>query len=329
MDTKTNHIKSNQEDCMTKKSIAETEKSVLTKVVSIDEAKIKSHLDEIVWKSVEEILNSFLSAEADAICKAERYKRNPERIDTRAGHYTRGLFTKVGKVKLNIPRLRSLPYVSILVAVGVNQDGFREFLCVCEGAKEDKESWLNFIRHLKERGLNGAELIISDKCIGLVEALGETFPNAKWQRCIVHWYRNIFSIVPRRECKEVSAMLKAIHAQEDKNAALHKAEEVAKKLEEMHLKKVADKIREDVMETLQYMDFPREHWIRSRTNNPMERIMREIRRRTRVVGNFPDGESALILVSARLKYITSRKWGTQMYLDMRRLTEFQLEEATA
>ena len=83
--------------------------------------------------------------------------------------------------------------VAVLVAIGVGEDGYREMLGVCEGAKEDKESWRNFLRHMKERGLKGVKLAISDKCLGLVEALGEFYPEARWQRCVVHWYRNVLA----------------------------------------------------------------------------------------------------------------------------------------
>src|SRR5690606_19377861 len=105
--------------------------------------------------------------------------------------------------------------VSILVALAVNNDGYREILGAAEGSKEDKASWLNFLRHLKERGLKGTQLFISDKCLGFVEALGDVFPDAKWQRCIVHFYRNVFTVTPHGKMREVTAMLKAIHAQED------------------------------------------------------------------------------------------------------------------
>ena len=86
--------------------------------------------------------------------------------------------------------------VSVLVAIGVNSDGYREILGVAEGSREDKESWNNFFRYLKDRGLNGVKLVISDKSSGLVEVLGDFFPEAKWQRCVVHWYRNAFSKCP-------------------------------------------------------------------------------------------------------------------------------------
>jgi transposase-like protein len=126
-------------------------------------------------------------------------------------------------------------------------------------------------------------------------------------------------VVPTGKVKEVVALLKAIHAQEDKEAALAKAAQVVAKLEGLRLGKAAEVVRAGVAETLAYMAFPREHWTRIRTNNPLERLNREVRRRTRVVGAFPDGESALVLVAARLRHMAGTKWGTRRYLDMGKL----------
>jgi putative transposase len=211
--------------------------------------------------------------------------------------------------------------VAVLVAIGVREDGHREILGVVEGIKEDTESWRGFLRHLKQRGLEGVRLFVSDKSLGLIEALGEFYPEAAWQRCMVHWYRNVMSVVPKGKVKEVMAMLKAIHAQEDRQAAREKAAQVVEKLVTMRLNQAATTVREGVEETFSYMSFPREHWTRIRTNNVLERIMREIRRRTRVVGNFPDGQSAVMLVAARLRHIAGTRWGKRVYLDMGRLRE--------
>ena len=201
--------------------------------------------------------------------------------------------------------------VSVLVAVGVNAQGYREILGVAEGMKEDRESWLTFVRWLKERGLGGVRLFVSDKCPGLVEALGECYPEAAWQRCVVHFYRNVLTVVPEAKARSVAAMLKAIHAQEDREAAARKAAEVVEKLTAMKLTKAAQILREGSAETMSYYAFPSEHWRSLRTNNPLERINREIRRRTRVVGAFPDGKSALMLVAARLRHIAGTRWGTR------------------
>jgi len=215
--------------------------------------------------------------------------------------------------------------VSVLVAIGVSESGYREVLGVSEGAKEDKAGWSNFITSLKSRGLRDVKLFITDKCMGLVESIEEHFPNAYWQRCIVHFYRNVFTVVPRHRMREVSAMLKAIHAQEDLPEAKTKAAAVAEKLLEMRLGKASKMVVESIDETLSYMKFPREHWLRIRTNNPLERIMREIKRRTRVVGNFPDGDSAVMLAAARLRYIMGTKWSTRKYLNMELLKEVKLD----
>jgi transposase-like protein len=385
----------------------------LKEVITIDQARIQNHLDQVVRGTVEETLNAMLDAEADALCQAERYEHTDGRQDTRAGHYKRKLHTKAGEVTLKVPKLRKTtfetaiieryrrressieealiemylagvsvrrveditealwgtrvspgtiselnkkvygqieawrnrklemryPYVyldgivlkrswagevrnvSVLVAIGVDEEGFREVLGVCEGAKEDEKGWSEFLSHLKQRGLKGVRLVVSDKCLGLVESASRFFPAAQWQRCCVHWYRNIFSHVPNTKVREVAAMLKAIHAQEDKAAAEEKARLVAQKLRSMKLPKTAQMVEEGVLETLSYYSFPREHWRQLRTNNPLERIMREIRRRTRVVGCFPDGNSALMLTAARLRYITGTKWGTRRYLNIEHLQE--------
>lgn len=161
------------------------------------------------------------------------------------------------------------------------------------------------------------KLFTSDRCLGIIASLADFFPDSLWQRCVVHFYRNVFSLVPTGRVREVAAMLKAIHAQEAKAEALAKIEQVAAKLELMRLGKAAELVRSGAPETLSYYAFPEQHWRRIRTNNPMERIMREIRRRTRVVGCFPDGNSALMLVSARLRHIAGTKWGTRVYLDMK------------
>jgi Transposase, Mutator family len=116
---------------------------------------------------------------------------------------------------------------------------------------------------------------------------------------VVHWYRNIFSHVPSTKVREIAAMLKAIHASEDLAAAREKAIRVIDKLRGLRLSRAAELVEAAVEETLTYYAFPEEHWRRIRTNNPLERILREIRRRTRVVGAFPDGQSALNLAAAR------------------------------
>jgi len=218
--------------------------------------------------------------------------------------------------------------VALLVAISVNAEGHREILGVCEGLQENKESWLEFLRHLLSRGLSGVRLVVSDKCQGLLEAVHQCLPEAEWQRCIFHFHRNILAKVPRERVAEVAPMLKAIQAQESKEAAKEKAEKVITKLMDMRYRSAAQILKDGIDESLTYMAFPRNHWTRIRTNNALERMNREIRRRTRVVGNFPDGRSALMLVSARLRHIAATQWGAQRYLDMDKLqSQNQRKEA--
>jgi transposase-like protein len=209
--------------------------------------------------------------------------------------------------------------VSVLVAIGVGADGHRRILGVAEGQKEDLEGWRGFLRHLKDRGLACVQLMISDACLGLVEAAAELFPTAQWQRCVVRFYRNVFSNVPKGKVADVARMLKAIHAQEDRRSAEDKVREVIAKLKAMRLTKAAELIETKAHETLTYFAFRSNHWRQIKKNNPLERIIREIRRRTLVVGAFPDGHSASMLVAARLRHIASTKWGKRRYLAMETL----------
>ena len=148
-------------------------------------------------------------------------------------------------------------------------------------------------------------------------AVGEVFPEAKYQRCTVHFYRNVFSVAPRSKVKLAAKMLKAIHAQESKKAAREKAKAVMEELRSMKLKEAAKKVENGIEETLTYCDFPSEHWTHIRTNNVIERLNLEIRRRTRVVG--PDGKSALTLVCARLRHVAGTQWGNKKYMNMKHL----------
>ena len=217
----------------------------------------------------------------------------------------------------------SVENVSILVAVGVGMDGRREVLSVAEGMKEDSESWREFIKGMLARGLKGVRLVTGDRCAGLVAAVNELLPGARYQRCMVHFERNILARVNPKNRDWAADALKAIFSMESRDKALEKAESVAKDMEARKLREAAKCLREGIGETTTYLldDYPREHRRRIRTNNMIERLNREIRRRTRVVGSFPDGRSALMLICARVRYVTSSEWSTRRYLDMSRLGE--------
>jgi transposase-like protein len=146
---------------------------------------------------------------------------------------------------------------------------------------------------------------------------------------MVHFYRNVFSHVPNAKVKDVARMLKAIHAQESLSSAQIKAADIVEQLKQLRLGKAASLVEEAIEETLTFYRFPDNHWVHIRTNNPMERIIREIRRRTRVVDAFPDGQSAVMLCAARLRHIAGTKWGTRRYLNMDTLLQPAEESATA
>ena len=298
---------------------------------SVEEAMIEMYLAGVSVRRVEDITQALWGTRVSPGTVSNLNKKIYERIEKWSNRSIEGSFPYVYLDGIVLKRTwaEQVRNISVLVAIGVDAEGYRQVLGVREGTKEDKAGWTGFLRHLKKRGLKGVELVISDACIGLFESIGDFYPDAKWQRCIVHFYRNVFSVVPRGRVKDVAMMLKAIHASEDREAANEKANSVIKKLKNQKMSKAAKKLEDSIHETLAYYDFPSEHWRRIRTNNPLERILREVRRRTRVVGAFPDGNSALMLVAARLRHIAGTRWGTRRYLNMDLLTELKKEEIAA
>ena len=265
---------------------------------SVEEALIEMYLAGVSVRRVEDITEALWGSKVSPATISELNKKAYVHIEDwrnrplRGGRYP---YVYVDGIYLRRNWGGEYENVAILVAIAVNEDGFREVLGAAEGMKEDKASWVSFFQWLHGRGLDGVKLIVGDKCMGMLEAVGEVFPDAKYQRCTVHFYRNVFSVVPKSKVKIVAKMLKAIHAQESKKASREKAKAVVAELRAMKLKEAAKKVEDGIEETLTYCDFPSEHWTRIRTNNVIERLNREIRRRTRVVGTFPDGNSALML----------------------------------
>ena len=217
--------------------------------------------------------------------------------------------------------------VSLLVASGVNEEGFGK--CgSCEGSKEDKAGWSAFLRHLIDRGLKGCG------CLSPTPAGVGGEPRGVLAGRTVAALRSAFlsecfEPVPASKVKEVSRMLKAIHAQENRDAADRKARAIVEDLRAARMNTAADLVERSVHETLTYYAFPDIHWQKIRTNNPLERIMNEIRRRTRVVGAFPDGQSCLNLAAARLRYIAGTAWSAKCYMNMRPLYQPQVPQTEA
>lgn len=194
---------------------------------------------------------------------------------------------------------------SVMVAVGVNGDGDREAIGRSEGFAEPRDSWEEFPLRPRGRGPSSARMVTGDKSLGMPGALEEAFPQAKHRRRAVRFCRNVLGKVPGQKRERAARMLKAMHAQESPEASMAKA------------------ARESRAETLACTAFPMSRWVRIRTNNAIERLNREIRRRTRAVGTFPDGKPVLMLVTARLKHVAESEWGGRRYLDVSMLKEVE------
>ena len=295
---------------------------------SVEEALIEMYLAGVSVRRVEDITEALWGSKVSASTISELNKKAYVNIEAwrnrplQGGKYP---YVYVDGIYLKRNWGGEYENVAVLVAIAVNEDGYREVLGAAEGMKEDKASCVSFFQWLRGRGLEGVKLIVGDKCLGMLEAVGEVFPEVKYQRCVVHFYRNIFSVVPKSKVKNAAKMLKAIHAQESKKASREKAAAVVSELKAMKLPEAAKKVEACIEETLTYCDFPSEHWVKIRTNNVIERMNREIRRRTRVVGAFPDGDSALMLVCARLRHVAGTQWGCKKYMNMKHLKTMEQE----
>ena len=194
---------------------------------------------------------------------------------------------------------------AVIIAVAVNEDGKREVLGIATGPSEAETFWTDFLRSLADRGLRGVKLVIADDHKGLRAAARRVF-NATHQRCRVHWMRNALAHAPAKQRTAVAAMLKTIFAQESKADAEAQWNTVADALREKQDKLgiFMDASRDDV---LAYMDFPREHWPQIASTNPLERVNREIKRRTDVIGIFPNDDAIIRLVGA-IMLETNDEW---------------------
>ena len=222
---------------------------------SVEEALIEMYLAGVSVRRVEDITEALWGSKVSPATISELNKKAYLHIeDWRNRPLQGGRYPYVYVDGIYLRRNWGGEYenVSVLVAIAVNEDGFREVLGAAEGMKEDKASWVSFFQWLRGRGLDGVKLIVGDKCKGMLEAVGEVFPDAKYQRCTVHFYRNVFSVVPKSKVKIVAKMLKAIHAQESKKASREKAKAVVAELRAMKLKEAAKKVEDGIEETLTY-----------------------------------------------------------------------------
>jgi transposase-like protein len=288
-------------------------------VEGISTRKVKDVTEELCGTSFSKSLVSSLATRLDA--ELETWRSRP--LEAEGYPY---LFVDARYEKVRVGH--RIVSQGVLVVSGVRQtDGMREILAVEVEDTESEATYHELFRSLKERGLSGVDLVVSDDHQGLKSAVSRHFQGASHQRCQVHYMRNLLGMVGHAKRKELGADLRAIFAAPDREQALRIASSVAHKWRGKGHEKVSEHIEEHIEECLTCLAFPESHRRRIRTTNGLERLNQEIKRRTRVVRIFPNRQSCLRLVSA-LAVEFSEEWVTgRRYLDMEELREHRrLEE---
>ncbi len=188
---------------------------------------------------------------------------------------------------------------AVVIATGITTGGTREVLGVDIGDSEDETFWTRFLRSLRDRGLTGVRLVISDAHAGLKAAIRKCFSGSTWQRCRVHYARNLLATVPKSHAEFVAAAFRSIFALSDKKEIEHRWDEVAATLAE-RFPKAAESMTDARTDVLAFATFPRSHWRKIWSNNPLERLNKEVKRRSNVVGIFPNDQAAIRLIGAVL-----------------------------
>ena len=213
-----------------------------------------------------------------------------------AGPYT---FVAADALTIKVREGGRVVKVAVMIATGVNADGYREILGVQASSSESGAGWLSFFRDLVARGLSGVALVTSDAHAGLIEAIGATLPNASWQRCRTHYAANLVSVTPKSTWGWVKALLHSVYDQPDAQAVHAQFDRVLDTLADK-LPQVAGHLEDARADILAFTAFPKKVWRQIWSNNPNERLNREIRRRTDVVGIFPNREAVIRLIGAVL-----------------------------
>ena len=209
------------------------------------------------------------------------------------------MFVAADALMIKVRENKRVVKVAVMVATGVNADGFREVLGIQVSSTESGAGWLGFFGDLVARGLTGVGLVTSDAHAGLIEAIGATLPGASWQRCRTHYAANLMSVTPKSSWGWVKALLHSVYDQPDAPAVHAQFDRVVDALV-TKLPDVAAHLDGARADLLAFTTFPKELWRQIWSNNPGERLNREIRRRTDVVGIFPNRDAIIRLIGAVL-----------------------------
>jgi len=280
-------------------------------VEGVSTRKVKEVTEELCGTSFSKSLVSSLAGSLDAELETWRMRK----LEAASYPY---LFVDARYEKVRVGH--KVVSQGVLIVSGVKDDGFREILGVEVADTESEANYQELFRSLKRRGLSGVELVVSDDHKGLKAAIARHFQGASWQRCQVHYARNLLGMVGAKKRKELSEGLRGVFAAASREVALRLASELVDHWRGSH-PKVAEHIEEHIEECLSCLAFPDAHRRRIRTTNGLERLNQEIKRRTRVVRIFPNRQGCLRLVSA-LAVEQSEEWVTgRRYLDMSELEE--------
>lgn len=222
----------------------------------------------------------------------------------------------LGEVTLKRKWKREVKEESILVAFGVNSNGYRNVIGIQEKRNSDRNVWRFFLSNLKRRGVKSISLIISENHSDIAESLCDCFPNAIWQRCTEDFHKSLLLMIPNSDVKVVSEMIENVQSQLDLYSAQREMKRVSNRLKKMQLLDASNYVEQEMNKTLSYMKFPRKHWKKIKTNTSMKRIMQDIKHRIRDFEMYPDGDWVVMLTIARLRYIIKNFWSVRRHLNM-------------
>ncbi len=283
-------------------------------LLGVSTRRVEKLVEQLGVKSLSKSQVSEMAAHLDA--QVEAFRNRP--LD--AAHYT---FVWVDALVVKVREGGRTVNVHTLVAVGVNADGQREVLGVDVASDEDGAGWLAFLRSLTARGLSGVRLVVSDAHAGLVSAIGAALPGASWQRCRTHYLRNLLAKVPKSAQPWVATLVRTVFDQPDADAVSAQYDRVIATIE-AKFPAAAEHLDTARGDLLAFTGFPREIWRQIWSNNPQERLNKEIRRRTDVVGIFPNRAAIIRLVGAVLAEQTDEWTEQRRYMGLEILSKARL-----